>query len=264
MVYLPLLQNFLQMDTISIIIITKNEADNITDCINSCRKVAADVIVVDSGSTDGTVRLAELAGARVINISWAGFGAARNAGAKNARNNWILAIDADERITSSMAGSLATFANNDDRHIYGFKRQSFFLGQKIRFGTWGRDSVYRLYNRNRVSWDLSAVHEQLAGSGTVCQILPGIIEHYTVASKDENDEKTTRYAALSAEKYLEQGRRATFVKRFISPVFEFIKSYFLLLGFLDGRPGYIIAMSSARYVFLKYSMLYHLSGTRKG
>lgn len=251
------------MDTVSIIIITKNEADNIVNCINSALRVTSDIIVVDSGSSDDTVKLATQAGARVITIQWTGFGAARNIGAANARYDWILAIDADERITDTMVSSVAASNKDDDRVIYGFKRQSFFLGKKIRFGTWGRDSVYRLYNRNRVSWDLSAVHEELTGKDTLLKMLNGPIEHYTVASEEENTEKTNRYATLSADKYFTQGRRATLEKRFLSPAFEFVRSYILLLGFLDGRPGYVIARSSAHYIALKYRLLHQLYRDRK-
>jgi len=246
------------MDAVSIVIITRNEAHNITDCIRSALKVSSDIIVVDSGSTDDTVSLATRAGAKVITIQWAGFGAARNTGSVNALHDWVLAIDADERISDAMVAAVALCRLDNDRIIYGFRRQSYFLGQKIRFGSWGRDSVYRLYNRNRVSWDLSAVHEQLTGTDTTTKMLKGIIDHYTVTSEAENYEKTNRYAALSAEKYFNQGKRATIIKRFVSPVFEFVKSYFVLLGFLDGKPGYIIARSSAHYIALKYSLLYQL------
>ncbi len=247
------------MDTVSIVIITKNEAHNIADCIRSARKVSSDIIVVDSGSTDDTVALATQAGAKVILIQWAGFGAARNIGATHALHPWMLAIDADERISDAMVSVVASCQMADDHIIYGFKRQSYFLGRKIRFGSWGRDSVYRLYNRNTTSWDLSAVHEQL--TGTAFRMLKGVIDHYTVTSEAENTEKTNRYAALSADKYYAQGKRATFIKRFLSPAFEFIKSYFFLLGFLDGRPGYIIARSSAHYIALKYRLLHQLYKT---
>ena len=251
------------LGAISVVIITKNEADNITDCISNVRLVSDDIIVVDSGSTDTTVKLAEQAGARVIPIKWNGFGDARNIGAANARYDWILSVDADERVASDLALSIKNSDKDDCHVVYGFKRRSFFLGKKIRFGEWGKDSVYRLYNRNHVSWDRSAVHEELTGENITKKMLNGIVEHYTVTSEAENKEKTARYAILSAEKYFAQGKRATIPKRYVSPAFNFFKSYFLLLGFLDGKPGFIIAQSAYRYALLKYDLLHKLNKAKK-
>ncbi len=247
------------MNAVSVVIITKNEAGNITDCITSARLVSNDIIVVDSGSTDATVMLARQAGAKVIVIEWTGFGAARNTGVANAANDWVLAIDADERVTAAMVTSIAVIDFHDDTVIYGFKRQNYFLGKKIRFGEWGRDKVYRLYNRNRVSWDLSPVHEMLSGVNTTKKVLNGAIDHYPVIREEQNREKTIRYATLNAEKYFKQGKRSTIEKRYFSPAFDFIRSYFLLLGFLDGMQGFVIARSTSRYVWLKYKLLHDLN-----
>ena len=247
------------MNGVSIVIITKNEADNIIDCISSARLVSNDIIVVDSGSTDATVERAQQAGAKVISITWSGFGAARNTGAANAQNDWVLSIDADERATNEMAESVKTADISDALVIYGFKRQNYFLGKKIRFGEWGRDSVYRFYNRTHVSWDLSPVHEHLTGENCTKKILKGAIDHYPVIREEQNTEKTIRYATLNAEKFFQQGKKATFEKRFLSPAFDFIKSYIFLLGFLDGKQGFIIAQSTSRYVRLKYKFLHQLN-----
>ncbi len=250
------------MDAISVIIITKNEADNISNCIKSARLVSNDILVVDSGSTDVTIYNAQHAGAKVISIEWTGFGAARNAGSVSAQNDWVLAIDADERVTENMAVTIKKINFNDDFVIYGFKRQNYFLGKKIRFGQWGRDTVYRLYNRKHVSWDLSPVHEHLIGEHTNKQMLKGVIDHYPVVREEQNSEKTIRYATLNAEKYFKQGKRSTLEKRYLSPVFDFVKSYIFLLGFLDGKQGFVIARSTSRYVQLKYRFLHQLNKSK--
>ncbi len=251
------------MNAISVIIITKNEADNISNCIKSARLISNDIIIVDSGSTDATIGNARQAGAKVISIEWTGFGAARNTGAASAHNDWVLAIDADERVTENMSTTLKKINFNDDFAIYGFKRQNYFLGKKVRFGQWGRDTVYRLYNRRHVSWDLSPVHEHLIGEHTNKQMLKGSIDHYPVIREEQNREKTIRYATLNAEKYFKQGKRSTLEKRYLSPVFDFVKSYIFLLGFLDGKQGFVIARSTSRYVQLKYRFLHQLNKSKR-
>ncbi len=243
---------------VSVIIITKNEAENITGCIEGARMASDDIIVIDSGSTDATVALAEKAGARVITVLWEGFGAARNAGAKVALNDWILAIDADERVTRELANAVGAINTGDEAVIYGFKRQNYFLGKKIRFGEWGRDKVYRLYNRKRVAWDLSPIHEHPVGENTTHKMIGGAADHYPVTREEQNTEKTIRYATLNAEKFYMRGKKATFVKRFLSPAFNFFKCYVLLLGFLDGKEGFAIARVTSYYVWLKYDLLHKL------
>ena len=250
------------MNAVSVIIITKNEAGNISDCISSARLVSNDIIVIDSGSTDATVSLAQQAGAKVSSVTWSGFGAARNTGAAGAQNDWILAIDADERVTKNMAASVKEINFTDSLIIYGFKRQNYFLGKKIRFGQWGLDTVYRLYNRRHVSWDLSPVHEHLTGENTTRKMLKGAIDHYPVVREEQNTEKTIRYATLNAEKYFKQGKKSTIEKRYLSPLFDFVKSYIFLLGFLDGKQGFVIARSTSRYVQLKYRFLHELNRSK--
>jgi glycosyltransferase involved in cell wall biosynthesis len=251
------------MQPVSVIIITKNEAANVAACIQSARLLTSDVILIDTGSTDDTVAIARCEGARILEISWLGFGDARNRGASIALYDWILAIDADERVTPELVSSIQC-CTLDTTVIYGFRRQNYFIGHYVRFGEWGRDRVYRLYNRTRVQWDLEPVHEILVGSGTMRVLIPGFVRHFPVQNAIQNTEKTNRYAALNAEKYFKNGKKASFTKRFLSPLFNFLKMYILFLGFLDGRAGFEIAWATTRYVWLKYHLLhqmYRTSGT---
>ena len=246
------------MDQVTVIIITKNEAANVGACVQSARMLTDDVIVIDSGSSDDTVAIAENAGARILLIDWKGFGEARNRGAAYAKYDWILALDADERMTQDLVVQVKKLDAGNDSLIYGFKRQNYFMGRKIRFGEWGRDKVFRLYNRSRVAWDLSPVHELLTGYGTEKKIIPGYVEHYPVRTESQNTEKTNRYARLNAEKYFQNGKKASIVKRFVSPLFNFLKMYVFMLGFLDGKAGFEIARATTRYVWLKYHLLHEM------
>ncbi len=246
------------MSSISVVIIAKNEAENIVDCITCARLVSDDVIVADSGSEDNTPALAVEAGARLLKIAWKGYGATRNAGAGFAKNDWILALDADERVTPSLADAIHKLSLKEHNFLYGFKLINFLGSKQIRFGEWGNDKIYRLYNRQHAAWDLVLVHEKIIGNGMVKKKISGVLLHYTSKDLAEYQAKTILYAQLSANKYKEQGKKASFIKRFISPVFSFVQNYFFRLGFLDGKEGLIIASTSSKYNYLKYKFLHLL------
>jgi glycosyltransferase involved in cell wall biosynthesis len=248
------------MKEISIVIIVKNEIRNMEDCLTSVRSISNDIVVIDSGSTDGTIEVAKKWGATVIPIIWNGYGNARNIGAMHCAFDWILSIDADERITGKLVESLKKAKDLDPTIVYGFKRQSYFLNKKIRYGAWAFDKIYRLYNRNHISWNRSPVHESLFGVNMKKKIIPGYMDHYTIQQIEENSFKIYNYASLSARKYLDENKKASVVKMYVSPLFNFFQSYLLYVGFLDGIEGFIIAKSIAKYTHLKY---YYLNELRK-
>lgn len=244
---------------ISIIIITKNESVNIKDCITAARLIADDIIVVDSGSDDGTIEIIQSENVKLIQLPWKGFGFARNTAAAAAKNDWILTIDADERVTPSLVNAIKNIQSPSLSDLYGFKRQNYFIGKQIRFGKWGQDTTYRLYNRQVISWDLTPVHESLVGAAIERKFLKrAFINHYPVRQLSENTNKTYKYAQLNANKYFAQGKKATPIKRFLSPLFDFLQSYILFLGFLDGRMGFIVSFSNAKYTWLKYKYLHEM------
>jgi len=240
---------------ISVVIITKNEEKNISDCLKSAFLISKNVIVADSGSTDNTVAIAKEMGADVLRVNWQGYGNTRNEGATYALHEWILALDADERITPLLANEINKLQLNDDAILYGFRRESFLVKKKILYGDWGRDKVFRLYNKQKTTWDLATVHENIITTGLKKQIIRGSILHYTMDSIETFYNKTIHYANLSATKYFNQQKKATVIKRFGSPLFAFIQCYILRLGFLDGVAGFIIAKYSAFYVWKKYDLL---------
>ena len=244
------------MPKISIVIITKNEATNIVDCILSAKKISNDIIVVDSGSTDATVILAKKEGVKVESISWKGYGAARNTGAGLATNEWILSLDADERITGNLAGSVNALDLSDGNIIYGFRRLNFFGKTMIRHGTLRHDRVFRLYNRQHVKWNLVPVHEKLIGENIERVTIQSYVEHYGIRNATHYLQKKTGYAFLCALKYKQEKRRFIAALRLLSPVFNFVQAYIFQLGFLDKRIGFIVAKINAHYTSKKYQQLY--------
>ena len=242
---------------ISVVIITKNEENNIIDCIASARLITNDIIVVDSESADQTVALAVQEGATVFAMDWNGYGTAKNSGANRAKHNWIFSLDADERITPQLACSIKKLKLNDADCVYQFTRTNYIGNKKIKFGTGGFDKVTRLYNKQNVNWDLTAVHEKLVGANTKEKI-KGRLIHYSAKSLQDYKEKIIFYAKLSAEKYFEQSLHAGFTKRFVAPLFNSFKSYFLQFGFLDGRTGFGLARLISYYTWLKYHQLHQL------
>ena len=248
------------MKPVSVVIITRNEENNIVDCIRSARLISSDIIVVDSGSRDRTVELAGEEGARVFQISWQGYGYSRNYGAQKARNHWVFAMDADERISTGLADSVNNLDLSDPSLVYKFRRQNFIGQRLMKFGTPGYDHVVRIYHRHHCEWDKTLVHEKLVFTNGRKKQIPGYIIHYAFRNVADYKSKTAIYAQMSAEKYLLEERRAGFTKRFISPVFNSAKSYFFQLGFLEGRLGILVAVTIARYTWLKY---YHLRRLRQ-
>ncbi|MBS1578544.1 MAG: glycosyltransferase family 2 protein [Bacteroidetes bacterium] len=246
------------MKNFSVVIIAKNEEENIVNCISSLLKFSNDILVIDSGSTDKTIALAKNIGAKVISVTWQGFGATRNMGATYTQFDWILAIDADETVSDKLIAAIKNIDELNEQIVYGFKRQNYLNGKRILFGEWGKDKVIRLYNKKNAHWDEALVHEVIIGNNISIEYLNGYISHYPVKDDKENRIKTLKYAKLSAVKFYKIGKKATIIKRFFSPLFNFFKMYILLLGFLDGREGYIIAKQSTTYTWLKYKFLYNL------
>jgi glycosyltransferase involved in cell wall biosynthesis len=243
---------------ISVVIIAKNEASNIAACIESAGLISDDIIVVDSGSNDGTQEIALKANALVHIISWQGYGNSRNAGAAQAKHDWIFGLDADERICKRLANAIKEIDNSEPHIIYGCKRRNYYGNKVLQYGEWGNDTTYRLYNKNCAHWDNAMVHESLIAEGIEKKLLPGSLEHYTINNLQEFRVKLEQYAKLQARNFYEQGKRAGFLKRFFSPAVNFLSGYIFKLGFLDGYAGFEIAKMNAHYTWLKYNLLYNM------
>jgi glycosyltransferase involved in cell wall biosynthesis len=244
------------MVAVSVVIITKNEAEVIASCINAAKLITDDIIVADNNSTDGTPEIARKYGCRVYHENWDGYGANKNKGIAHAKYNWILSIDADEIADQELVDALHGIKLDDPGVVYDIAFRSYYGDKQIRFGSWGRDHHIRLFNRKLVKWSESPVHETLVlPKMIVIKKLSGHLHHYSV--KDSNDliSKADHYARLSAGKYLMNNKKPTFLKLHIAPVFHFVKNYIVFLGFLDGREGFNIAKMISNHTRLKYRLL---------
>ena len=247
---------FLCRMNISVVIITKNEAHIIANTLQSLQAVTDDIVIVDSGSTDDTVAICKKYNATVIETVWGGYGVNKNKGIEVAKYDWILSLDADEAIDGELQQSLLQLGLTNNKEVFNIRFKNFFCNKWIRFGEWGFDWHIRLFNRKKVQWNNAAVHENLVFPDDVLVTkLKGNILHYTVQSRQEYDAKTDHYARMNAKKYFTSGKRYHFFKQYFSPAFAFIQHYIFRLGFLDGREGFIIAKTTARYTFLKYRYL---------
>ena len=246
------------MNSLSVVIITYNEEHNIAECIKSAKLVSDDIVVVDCGSNDQTVAIASNQGARTFVTEWRGYGFSKNFGASKVKFNWILSIDADERISEELANAIRKISFREGNCIYKFKRKNHIGSREIQFGTLGFEMVERIYHRKYSRWDLSPVHEKLVGNQPIKQAIAGSLLHFGLKNFDHQEQKAILYAKLSAEKYYLNGNTTSYFQRAISAVFNSMKSYVFLLGFIEGKQGFFIARSIAYYSWLKYAYLYQL------
>lgn len=255
---------FLCMMKISVVIIAKNEAHIIANTIKSVRPISDDIVIVDNGSTDNTISICKKLNAHVIETNWEGYGITKNKGIKAAKNDWILSLDADEALDEELQKTLLAKDLNNEQEVVEFKFKNFYCNKWIRFGEWGYDRHIRLFNRTQVTWNNVAVHENLQFPETVkVTRLKGNILHFTVQDPQEYSFKTDHYARMNAKKYFEQGKTPSFFKLYFSPLFAFLQHYIFQLGFLDGKEGFIIAKTTARYTFLKYNYLKQMQSSDK-
>jgi glycosyltransferase involved in cell wall biosynthesis len=244
------------MVPVSIVIITKNEAALIANCIEMALLITDDIVVIDSGSTDQTLNIVRQYGCRFYYKNWTGYGANKNKGIELARHNWILSIDADEVPNMELVLAMYDLDLRDPNIVYDIKFRSFFGKKLIRHGSWGRDHHLRLFNRTVVKWSESEVHETLILPANIhIKKLTGNVNHYSVQNIHECNSKAVYYARLSAKQYMISGKKATFSKLYFSPAFGFVKNYLFRLGFLDGAEGLDIALMIYKNTRLKYAYL---------
>lgn len=251
------------MPQVSATVITLNEAANIRECLASLTW-AGEVIVVDSGSTDGTADLARAAGARVIVRDWPGYAAQKDFAASQATHDWILSVDADERVTPELAAEIQrTLDQPADRVGFRVPRLTFHLGRWIRHTDWYPDYQLRLYDRRHAGWAQRRVHESVTARGPVGQ-LQHDLQHYAYRDIAHHFETMQRYTTLAARQMADEGRRAGLLTLLFHPPAAFLRNYVLRAGFLDGTPGLIVSAMNAHYVFLKFAKLWALQAALQG
>ncbi|WP_323017123.1 glycosyltransferase family 2 protein [Castellaniella sp.] len=246
---------------LSVIVITKNEAGHIGACLDSVA-FADEIIVVDSGSTDATCDLARQHGARVIvTEDWPGFGPQKNRALDLVTGDWVLSIDADERVTPELALSIQAVLQAPDADAYRIARLSTFCGRWIRHSGWWPDYVVRLFRRDAGRFTGATVHERVQVRGRT-DTLEGHFLHYPYASLEVFIDKINRYSTEAARGAFEQGRRTSLLGPFGHAAWTFIRHYLLRRGFLDGWQGLVLAGMAATGSFYRYVKLYHLGRTR--
>lgn len=248
------------MPPISATIITHNEAANIARAIKSLEG-ADEVVVVDSGSTDNTVEIAQALGARVVFHPWEGFAAQKNFAAAAALYDWILSLDADEELNEDARLAVARWKNsNPTAAAYRFARRARYRGRWILHSGWYPDWKVRLFDRRQARWQGEYVHESVVSDGRVAT-LPGEILHYTCDTLADHQKRIESYTDLAAREMWARGRSVGGLGRLLLPPWTFVHSYFLRLGVLDGVAGFQIAWMAARYVRLKYAKLARLKAS---
>lgn len=238
---------------LSVAIITLNAATQLAACLDSVR-FADEVIVVDSGSDDGTQALAERHGAKVIAQDWLGFGPQKQFAVEQAAHDWVLCLDADERLTPALQASIENALKNPSTAAFRLARRNRFLGRYLRHGEGYPDWTLRLFDRRQARWSTDAVHEKV---DTQCSVgeLAGDLLHDSAESLASYLNKQNRYTTLAAEMALAAGKRASFGRIAFSPLVRFIKFYFVRQGFRDGLPGLIHIAIGCFNSFMKYSKM---------
>lgn len=247
---------------ISACIIAKDEADRILPCLESVA-FCDEIVVLDSGSTDGTPDLCRKAGARVIETDWPGWVAQKNRAVEAATNDWILSLDADERVDAALKARLLEIRDGElaapgGPVAYEMTRRVFYLGRWIDHGGWYPEWRIRLFHRGAARWGGVDPHDRVETQGTVARIREGNLEHYTYRSIDDHLRQMNRFTRVGAEMLYAKGKRRAFLPMLFRPPWRFFHMYVLRRGFLGGKAGFVIAVLHAYAGFLKYAKLWDL------
>ncbi|MDB4673196.1 glycosyltransferase family 2 protein [Verrucomicrobiales bacterium] len=242
---------------ISISIVSCNEETNLARCLASVRGLAAEIIVVDSGSTDGTIAVAEKAGAKVIHQKWLGFRDQKNFALQQCTQEWVLALDSDEELSKELREQIEAFFEGDHTTYAGasFPRKVWFLGKWITHGDWYPDRKARLARRDACKWVGSIEHDKLQVDGKVLK-LSADLHHYSFPSINRYVEKINVFGDAYLERQKAAGKNWSLGGNVFRPIWRFIRCYFLRLGFLDGFPGLWIATGIAFQTFVRHSRTY--------
>lgn len=244
------------MPGLSVVIISYNEAENIGRCIDSVKRVADEVILIDSFSTDRTVEIATARGAIVKQSQFYGYINQKNKAINMAGNDFVLLLDADEALSEELADSILAEKNNFPFSGYSMNRCSFFCGKFIKRGLWYPDRKLRLFDKRLGYCGGMNPHDRIIMKEDVAiKHLKGDLLHYSFDSLDEYYERNEAVSTIAAQSLFEAGIKKNRSKQILSPAWAFINGYFLRLGFLDGSLGLVIALHTANQSFSKYQKL---------
>ena len=247
-------------DKLTVIIPCKDEEANIRGCIHSARKVADEIVVADSGSTDRTLEIVHRIGkTRLIQREYVNSGDFKNWAIPQATHDWVLILDADERIPDRLAAEIRELLQRrPDCDGYWVYRASFFMGHRVRFSGWQNDRVLRLFRRDLGAYQGDTDHAEVAiSSGRVSRVRNRLL-HYSYWTYHDYFQRNQRYSTYQALKWQEQGRQVSLPKLFFNLPLRFLQLYILRLGFLDGLVGFQVCMLTAMYSFSKQACLWQL------
>ncbi|HEY5498880.1 MAG TPA: glycosyltransferase family 2 protein [Bacteroidales bacterium] len=248
---------------LAVAIITKNEEGNIRSCLQSI-SFAGQIVLVDSGSADATLKIAEEFGCEIYSEAWHGFGPQKQLAIEKCRLPWILVLDADERIPPGTADIIKKIVTDSNGNVAGFSfpRKNYFQGRWIKHAGWWPDRIIRLFRKEAGRITTAMVHESVEVQGMV-GALDVPIEHFTESSLSKIIQKIDKYSTLGAEEAFKDGKHSSAFSAFMRAFFTFNQDYFLRLGILDGRQGLTLAVTDAVNKFFKYAKLSELGQTNR-
>lgn len=240
------------MLSLSAILITKNEGHNLEDCLYSISDIADEIIIVDSNSEDGTLDIAKKYGALILTPEdWPGFGPQKNRALALASKEWVLSIDADERLTKELCNEIKMVLLKPEADCYLIPRSSWYCGRFMKHSGWNPDYVARLFKRGNAKFSDNLVHERLIPAGPVKKLSSPML-HYSFRDFSQVLQKIDRYSTDSAKQAFTQNKRSSPLKALFHGLWAFVRTYILKLGFLDGGQGLALAISNAEGSYYRY------------
>ena len=247
------------MPTLSVILITRNEEANLADCLSSLEGIAQQIVVVDTNSTDRTLEIAQKHGALVSQpADWPGFGPQKNRALDLATGDWVLSLDADERLTPALRSEILTAIHHSAQvDCFAIPRLSWYCGRFIRHSGWSPDYVDRLFKRGTAHFSDDLVHERLIPNGQAAKLENPML-HFSFMNYSQVLQKLDRYSTASAEQAFAKGKTSTPLKAVLHGLWAFVRTYVLRAGFLDGAQGFALAISNGQGTYYRYMKLWQL------
>lgn len=247
------------MNSLSVILITRNEQANLDACLSSIREIANEIVVVDSNSSDDTLAIAKSYNAVISSPSdWPGFGAQKNRALDLATQDWVLSIDADERLSQALRDEIKAVLSNPLADCYAIPRRSYYCGRLIDYSGWNPDFVTRLFKRGTSRFSDHLVHEKLLTSSPASSLKSPML-HFSVVNFSQVLSKIDRYSTDSAQQAFLAGKKSSVSKAVLHGFWAFVRTYFFKLGFLDGSHGLALAISNAEGSYYRYLKLWLLN-----
>ena len=248
------------MPKLSVIIICKNEAINILDCINSA-SFADEVIVLDSGSDDGTIDLVKTTTAKLLITDWPGYGVQKNRAIEAASGDWVFSLDADERISEPLVQEILSVISKEDYQVFDVPRISLYVSKFMQHSGWRPDRTKRLFKKESAKFSERMIHESLLTTYSIGHLKEPLI-HYSYRDFDTVLNKINEYSSLSAKQnFLNGTTKASLKKAILHGMWAFLRTYILKAGFLDGKEGFMLAVSNAEGVYYRYLKLMQLQNS---